>query len=236
MKERTDNLLPPNIVITGSFRSGTSLLFLLFPHAFRDVIISGDESDALETKLPSSFKWRVSKRPNDIHRVRVIYKKLDPYFIYMIRDPRDCLVSWKQSKNNYHIISFNEWLRNLLFAESSKSTKLIFLRFEDMIRDPIQTQNHLLERVEGLEKLHDLDQCYRYIDRDSPVTQQLSHDSGPTMSSETIRPIDPSVIGSWRHHKLRVREQLKQFPEMQAVLEKYGYEEDDSWQNSLEDV
>jgi hypothetical protein len=227
-----DNTSYPNIIITGSFRSGTTLLYLLFPHAFKDVIINGKESDALATQLPPVYKWRVSKRPNDIHRVRRICELLDPHIIYMIRDPRDCIVSWEKSKNSYHV-SFNEWQRNILFAESCKSPRLIFLRFEDLVLQPTQAQALLMERIEGLEKQRDLAECYQEIDPNSPIVHQLSHDSGPEASGETIRPLDPSVIGCWRYNKVRVREQLERFPELEAALEKYDYEKDDGWQEQL---
>jgi hypothetical protein len=233
--EKVSDTAAPNIIITGSFRSGTTLLFLLFPHAFKEVITNRGESGALETRLPVTFKWRVCKRPNDIHRVRIIYELLDPYIIYMIRDPRDCIVSWKEIKGDYHL-SYNEWQRNLLFAESSKSRKLIFVRFENMILRPAETQALLLERIEGLEEQCDLARCYQRVDGNSPIVRQLSHDSGPRRSGETIRPLDPSVIGAWRHHKGRVRDQLRQFPELQAALEKYEYEKDASWQQLLDEA
>ena len=229
-----EDKLPPNIVITGCFRSGTTLLYLLFPHAFEDVIVSGEESDALETLLPARYKWRVSKRPNDIHRVRVIHEKLDPYFIYTIRDPRDCIVSWKDAKNDYHL-SYNEWQRNLLFAESSKSPKMIFVKFENLILHPNEAQTYLMTRIDGLKKRFDLSECYKYADPNSPVAHQLTHDSGSTRNGRTIRRMDPSVIGSWVYDKERIREQLAKFPELQAALEKYGYEEDDSWQKLLDE-
>ncbi|MFH1742892.1 MAG: hypothetical protein ABIH23_28135 [bacterium] len=224
--------LPPNIVISGAFRSGTTFLFLAFPHAFADVVTNGRESKVLETELPAKYKWRVSKSPNDIHQVRIIHERLDPFIIYMLRDPRDSIVSWKKSKNDYHL-SYNEWQRNLLFAESSKSQKMIFVRFEDMIQSPDRTQEYLMARIEGLEKKHALSECHRYMDEDSPIAQQLSHDSGPERTGEKARPMDSSVIGTWIHDKERIRDQLARFPELQATLEKYGYEQDDEWQKLL---
>jgi len=229
-----EDKLPPNILITGSFRSGTTLLYLLFPHAFENVIISGEESDAFETLLPAKHRWRVSKRPNDIHRVRVIHKKLNPYFIYMIRDPRDCIISWKAVKDDYHL-SYNEWQRNLLFAESSKSPKMIFIKFEDLILHPNETQTYLMTRIVGLEKRFDLSESSKYADPNSPVAHQLTNDSGPTINGRTIRPMDPAAIRSWVYDKERIREQLAKFPEIQAALEKYGYEKDDTWQKLLDE-
>jgi len=229
------NTAPPNIIITGAFRSGTTLLYLMFPHAFKDVAISGDETDALDTFLPADRKWRVSKRPNDIHRVRILTERLDPYFIYLIRDPRDCVVSWKAVKNDYHL-SFNEWLRNLLFAESARTEKLLFLRYEDMVLKPSETQVRLVAGIPGLEKAEDLAECSRLIDANSPIAHQLTHDSGPERDGQTVRPLDRSPIGAWRHDKRRVRDQLSAFPEMQAALEKYGYEADDAWQADLDEV
>lgn len=228
-------LLPPNIVIIGSWRSGTTLLFELFQHAFKDVTQNEAESDALDTLLPSGYKWRVSKRPNDAHHIRAIIEKIDPYFIYMLRDPRDCITSWRDSHKSYYM-SFNEWMRNLLFAESGKSSKIFFQKFENLVLHPGQVQNDLCKKIVGLEKKYSLKECYTFINENSPIAFQLSHYSNESGTGEAIRAMDPTVIGSWKQHKRRIVEQLTDFPELQAALEKYGYEKDASWQNQLKDL
>jgi hypothetical protein len=216
----------PNIVITGSWRSGTTLLYLYFPVAFHDAVISGSESPALDTLLPASFTWRVSKSPNDIHRVREIREVLDPWIIYMLRDPRDCIVSWKPGKNDYHL-AFNEWLRNLLFAKSYRGDKLIFVRFEQFVSESAIVQAHLAQDIGLLVKMP-FAKCHLHVPP-SPIQNQLARGG----TGATIRPLDPSVIGSWRRDKARVRQQLEQFLELQAALEWLGYEKDDEWQKDL---
>jgi len=233
-----ERLLPPNIVITGAWRSGTTLLYLLFPHAFADVCTTGGESDALETLLSARFRWRVSKRPNDIHRIRSIVASFDPYFIYMLRDPRDCIVSWREERNGYYM-AFNEWLRNRTFAESVGSAKLVTIKFEDLILRPNSVQDLLTRHIGGLEVKRQLDDCFTRMDELSPITFQLCRGVRPAahsranQQSTTVRRPDPSVIGVWRNDKSRIREQLDSFPELQAALEKYGYEVDNAWQAEL---
>lgn len=226
MTDVVDTLSPPNIVITGSWRSGTTLLYLYFPVAFHDVTISGLESPALTTQLPVSFEWRVSKSPNDIHHVREIHETFDPWIIYMLRDPRDCIVSWRPRAGDYHL-AFNEWLRNLLFAKSYKGDWLLLVRFEQLVTEPEVVQARLAQDI-GLRPSVPFAECHDHI-----LPNQMHHQLARGGTGPTIRPLDPSVIGSWRREKGRIRQQLEQFPELQAVLEWLGYEEDDAWQDDL---
>lgn len=226
------SLAPPNIVITGSWRSGTTLLYLYFPIAFADVAISGVESPAMTTKLPAGFSWRVSKSPNDIHHVREIQAALDTWIIYMLRDPRDCIVSWKAAKHDYHL-AFNEWLRNFLFAKSYRGNKLLWIRFEQLVRRPEAVQE-LLAEVIGLQPVVPLAECHgHFVPHKGTIQHLLAHGVRGGSLGPTVRSLDPSVIGSWRRDKARIRQQLEQFPEMQAILEWMGYEENEAWQHEL---
>ena len=226
------SLAPPNIVITGSWRSGTTLLYLYFPIAFADVAISGVESPAMTTRLPAGFSWRVSKSPNDIHHAREIQIALDAWIIYMLRDPRDCIVSWKTARHDYHL-AFNEWLRNFLFAKSYKGDKLLWIRFEQLVRRPEAVQE-LLAEIIGLRPVIPLAECHRhFVPHGEMIYRQLAHGVRDESPGPTVRPLDPLVIGSWRRDKARVRQQLDQFPEMQAILEWLGYEENEAWQHQL---
>jgi len=226
------SLAPPNIVITGSWRSGTTLLYLYFPIAFADVAISEVESPAVTTRLPAGFSWRVSKSPNDIHHVREIQVAIDPWVIYMLRDPRDCIVSWRDAKHDYYL-AFNEWLRNFLFAKSYKGNRLLWIRFEQLVCRPEAVQESLAETI-GLQPVVPFAECHKVILLHKETIQhQLVHGVREGSLGPMVRPLDPSVIGSWRRDKARIRQQLEQFPEMQAVLEWTGYEEDEAWQHEL---
>ena len=225
------SLAPPNIVITGSWRSGTTLLYLYFPIAFADVIITGGESPAMTTRLPAGFSWRVSKSPNDIHHVREIQAALDPWIIYMLRDPRDCIVSWKAVKHGYHL-AFDEWLRNFLFAKSHEGNKLLWIRFEQLVRRPEAVRELLAETI-GLQPAIPLAECHEHLIPHGTIQSQLAHGVRGGPLGPTVRPLDPSVIGSWRRDEARIRQQIEQFPEMQAILEWTGYEENETWQHEL---
>jgi hypothetical protein len=214
--------LPPNIVIIGAWRTGTTLMFFLFEHGFKDVITNQVESYAMETQLPAQYKWRVSKKPNDAHSIDKIYSLFNPYFIWMLRDPRDCIVSWKPRIDNYHL-NFEEWKRNNDFIEKSISPRIIKIVYEHFIHHPDETQDYLIQQIEGLEKKRDFSGCYKQFDPGNEIIHQLSG----------IRPFDVTTIGKWRNDKPRIREQLEKYPDMQDYLEKYGYETDDTWQREL---
>jgi hypothetical protein len=214
-------LLPPNVVIIGSWRCGTTLMFFSFSTGFKDVESSYEESYALETWLPPG-KWRVSKKPNDAHIMTDIIDKIDPYFIALIRDPRDAIRSWKAQKNDYHL-DFKEWQRNQDCIEQHMGPKVIRIRYEDLVKDPNGVQLQMCARIPGLEIKRKFSECHTAFPQDSSILWQL----------DGVRPMEPSRIGIWQNQKSRIREQLEQHPEMQSELERYGYEHDSSWQELL---
>ena len=215
--------LPPNIVIIGSWRCGTTLMFFTFAAGFKNVEASYEESHALETSLPSE-KWRISKKPNDAHCMADIIDEIDPYFIAMLRDPRDAIRSWKAQINDYHL-NFKEWNRNQDLIEQCIGPKVLRIRYEDLVRDPNGVQRWIRERIPGLEIKRKFSDCHTAFPSNSDILWQL----------DGVRPIEPSRIGVWRKDKARIRQQLEQYPEMQSVLEFYGYESDTSWQRALYD-
>jgi len=225
-------MAPPNVVITGAWRSGTTLLFLLFPPSFQDVVTPDGETAALETLLPCSSSWRLSKRPNDIHVAREIHAQFDPRIIYMLRDPRDCIVSWRLDREGYWM-GFNEWLRNYLFSLAANQSRLATVRYEDLVSVPDEVQKDLIERIPGLILREPFSTAWQRINSDSPVSHQLVRSTGPTRQGPAIREIETTGIGAWRSDVPRVVEQLNAFPEMQAVLEICGYEADAQWQEEL---
>jgi hypothetical protein len=223
--EMEDGLLPPNVVIVGAWRSGTTLMFFLFQNGFRNVVTNNRESYALETLLPARYKWRVSKKPNDAHSIDRIYAAIDPYFIWMLRDPRDCIVSWKSPINDYHL-NFEEWKRNNDCIEKGKSSKIIKVVYEDLVTRPEEVQNYMMDCIPGLEKRNTFSVCHKYFDPSSEIIWQLNG----------IRPPDETSIGKWREDRRRIEEQLTRYPEMHEYLIKYGYEKDASWQKELKTV
>ena len=213
--------LPPNVVIIGSWRCGTTLMFFLFSTGFKDVESSYEESHALDTLLPPG-KWRVSKKPNDAHVMASITNKIDPYFIALARDPRDAICSWKKQKNDYHL-NFEEWKRNQDFIELHKGPKVIRMRYEDLVKDPDGVQLQICSKIPGLEIRRRFSVCHKDFPKDSRILWQL----------DGVRPMDSSRIGIWQNHKPRIREQLELYPEMQSALEHYGYELDSLWKVDL---
>jgi hypothetical protein len=219
-------LLPPNVVIIGAWRTGTTLMFFLFEHGFKDVVTNQVESYALKTLLPAQHRWRVSKKPNDAHIIDKISALFNPYFVWMIRDPRDCIVSWKSRISSYHL-NFEEWKRNNDYIENhidkNPSHQVVKVVYEEFIHHPNQTQDYLAQTIAGLEKKRDFTQCHNYFDPDNEIIHQLSG----------IRPFDKTAVGKWKMDKQRIRAQLEKYPDLQDYLVKYGYETDETWQKEL---
>lgn len=220
----------PNVVVTGAWRSGTTLLFMLMPQAFHEVSALETESDALDTELPQA-SWRISKRPNDIHRHAEIHNQMGAHLVYLQRDPRDCIVSWRPERSDYWL-SFPEWARNWLFSMAAdRHERFHRIRYEDLVTQPDAVQNRLATAT-GMTIRTKFTEAIGTLDPSSPIAHQLRRNSGPRQGP-TVRPFDTSGVGTWRNDRVRIREQLERHPEMQAALELAGYEQDDAWQEGL---
>lgn len=181
----------------------------------------------------SSLFKRVTYPPGVIctkHPKEVIYANnalsinKDLYFIFMVRDPRDVMVSSHGSRPGQYYVGAEFYLQALRCArEVEKHPRFIWVRYEDLVSKPDEVQMKLKEKMPFLEVQH------KFSDYATHAT--VSKDA--LLALNGLRPPDTSSIGRWHKHPERVLEQIKSYPEVVMEIVNLGYEIDNGWLSAL---
>ena len=116
--------------------------------------------------------------------------------IFLIRDGRDVICSilrrgfpFKQAVSN--------WLVETAMARTFLNDPRVFeMRYEDLVLQPSQTLNKLLEflEVEG-----DVNRLINYVENSSRVADDFSTQGYGTWQSNPRQPLSPKSVGQWKH-------------------------------------
>lgn len=146
------------------------------------------------------------------------------YFIYMVRDPRDVVVSRHANFPGSYFTGLGFYLRAEQCASRlAKHPRFIVVRYEDLVSSPDAVQAFLEKRLPFLERLHRFSEFHLHA--------KVSQDSSQALNG--VRPPDAKSIGRWRNHLPRVSAQLAKFPDVNEVLIRYGYEQSRNWAEIL---
>jgi hypothetical protein len=208
-------------------RSGTTLVYELITHCF-EVQPFGKHEMSLFVDLKPRPPVYCSKSPNElVHVARVL--RFDPslYAIYVLRDPRDVVVSRHSKFPDKYWVDMSIWLRNQKLANKlGKNKRFITVRYEDLVSDPDAVQNLLCERMPFLNKLHDFS-AYSELVKPSPDA---------LLALRGVRPISQQSVGNWRNHLPRLKAQIQTYRPISEDLVRLGYETDDAWTSQLDGI
>lgn len=218
------------IHIVGCARSGTTLALEAMANAF-DIDGYAPEERSFLTGLrkpEDAFRIFLSKRPRDyVFAPRLLPREPEMYFVFLLRDPRDVIVSRHKLAPDRYWADLASWKYALEIARTVwEHPRFVVLRYEDLVRDPDRAEGDLLERIPPLERLRPLRDFFRTA-RPSEQSRQALHG---------VRPMETSSIGRWREHKPRVAAQLKLRGPITGELIELGYEQDADWLHELEGV
>jgi len=218
------NILPRRIVICGPPRTGTTLMSECM-RSFEDVYVLGYESPALRFPyVVLNKRFIVTKYPRDIYEIDRIISRFDnPWIIFMLRDPRDVLVSQHYKAPGKYWVDFSQWKDAVdIMNRLTEYRHLIVVRYEDLIDKPMHQQNVIADLI-GLEPIFPFTDFHRHVDGRHRDIRALSG----------VRPINGSNRRKWlsQEHKDRVKEQLQKYPYITKYLIEYEYENDSSWES-----
>ena len=168
------------------------------------------------------------KKPSDLE-VAAPLLRIDSqlWFICMIRDPRDIIVSRHKKAPGKYWSNLIFWrTRFPLVQELIGHPNFVVVRYEDLVQDPHQVQKTLLQRMPFLK--------FRASFADFHETAQPPDDTLDALGS--LRPIDTRSVGAWRRHKPRVAAQIALHGSIDDDLMEFGYETDSSWHQELKGV
>lgn len=225
------NSAPPTLVqrvhIVGAPRSGTTLMLEMMLGAYAFDAFAREEMSVL-TPPPADARTTCTKLPRDVVLAAVLLP-LDPgqWFIYILRDPRDVIVSLHGLDPSRYWASLWYWRRAHAFAQKAQGhPRFIEIRYEDLVQEPDRVQRELEARIPFLERQAAFSSFHQ---RALPSTQSIQ-------AMRFLRPVDPSSIGAWRSHLPRVAGQILHHGSPTPELVALGYEQDEGWEAILAGV
>lgn len=218
---------PERVHITGAARSGTTLMLALMLTCFKI-----DGGVARETRL-----WRaplrgrrvvVTKQPDD-EKLALFLSRFDPklHVIYMLRDPREVVVSRHGTDPHRYWTNLRAWRQSLAAARPSfGNRRLTLVRYEALLRDPDGVQRALCEEMPFLKPV-------RPFSRFHEVAELQNSQWRAAMGS--IRSLGVKEP-AWRNHLSRLKGQLARHGDITDELIQLGYEQDNGWLEGLKHI
>lgn len=154
----------------------------------------------------------------------MLYFMHDLYVIYMLRDPRDVVVSkhpWDKNKYWTNLKVWKMWTE--MGRELKGHPRFIIVSYEELVSRPDAVQNVIAKRLPFLVKTCSFSVFYR---KAKPSSYNLAALKG-------LRPVSTNSVGNWRNHKARLVNQLNKYGSISEDLIELGYESNDHWEKEL---
>ncbi len=214
-------------IVACSPRSGTTLLHEVMVTCFR-IDRHYEHEMRFNKAWAGDGEILLTKRPKDTLYIEAIMAR-DPefYVIYVVRDPRDVIVSRHGKDRSRYYANIRLW-RELhdaarpLFGHD----RFLEVRYEDFVSRPDEVQEAIMAKFPWLEKLHDFSEYHNYA--------QVSEKSQKAMHG--VRPIAPTSIGLWRENLARIKGQQERHGSLTPILVECGYESSADWERELDGV
>lgn len=160
----------------------------------------------------------VGKYPRRTETLEFFLTQEDLGIIYMMRDPRDVLVSRHFMQPQKYWVSPQRWIDTAHMAEEVKDyPQVIVVKFEDLIEvsDEVQLE---IARVFDLEMSVPFEECHKKFNQTDKVG--ISAMNG-------ARSLDTSRIGNWKEDeakRARVQWAFTRCPEIKELMQKFDYQ------------
>lgn len=214
-------------IVGSSPRTGTTLMTELFVNGFH---IDGftEHEVSIFKKLDRTYEIFCSKNPQDImHAPWLLHLDQNLWFIHMLRDPRDVVVSFHGKDKSKYWTNLRIWNNHHSgFRKVVGHPRFIPVRYEDLVCDPDSVQTQIMEKIPFLKKRIDFSEFHRIA---KPSENSLKALKG-------LRPINRSSIGAWRNNKSRLLAQIEMHGSIDKDLIDLGYETDEHWKKELNEV
>lgn len=211
-------------IVGCSPRSGTTLL--------QELMVTCFEIDHFCEHERSLFKEEIhqdgitcTKHPREILYVGgALRVNRNLHVIYIVRDPRDVIVSRHANSPGLYFTGLDFYLRaDRYAAKLADHSRFVVVRYEDLVKSPDAMQEYIEQRLPFLKRKHRFSEFHLYAEVSTDSSQALNGVRAPSAEG----------IGKWRHHLPRVSAQFKKFPDGVEVLIRHGYEPDVEWARGL---
>lgn len=214
-------------IVACSPRSGTTLFHEAMVTCFR-VDKFYDHEIRFNLVSANTDQLLVTKRPKDtMYMPAVIDKDPELYVVYLLRDPRDVIVSRHAKNKEIYYSNIRLWRQMHHCARAMfDHPRFLQIRYEDFVSQPDAVQSQIAAAFPWLQKTHNFSAYHEYA--------EVSDKSKTAMHS--VRPIAPTSVGVWRKHLGRVKGQQILHGSLTPDLVDCGYETSDKWERELEAV
>lgn len=214
-------------IVACSPRSGTTLLHEAMVTCFR-VDKSYEHEMRFNQAWAEDGQVLLSKRPKDtMYMPAVIEHDPDFYVIYVLRDPRDVIVSRHSKNKKRYYANIRLWRELHDVARSLYDhEQFLMIKYEDFVHEPDKTQAAIAARFPWLETLHPFSQYHEHAN--------VSESSERAMHG--VRPIAATSVGLWRENLGRIKRQQDLHGSLTPTLIDCGYEESADWEQALDGV
>ena len=169
----------------------------------------------------------ITKRPKDTMYMPAVIDDPGLYVIYVLRDPRDVIVSRHGKDQGLYYSNIRLWREMHEYAKSIYDhERFLKVRYEQFVADPNAVQREIARKFAWLEKLHDFSEYHEHA--------LVSEKSKTAMHS--VRPIAPTSVGVWKNHLGRVKAQQQIHGSLTPDLIACGYETSDAWERALDAI
>lgn len=213
-------------IVACSPRSGTTLLHEVmvtcfkvdkhYDHEVRFNLVSADAGQIL-----------ITKRPKDTMYMPDVIDDPELYVIYVLRDPRDVIVSRHGKDKDMYYSNIRLW-RELQACARSIATHERFLQisYEEFVRNPDAVQEQVAEKFPWLQKRHNFSEYHEHA-----VVSEKSK-----LAMNDVRPIAPTSVGKWKDNLARIKGQQLTHGSLTPDLIACGYESSADWEQLLDGV
>ena len=211
------------IHITGAPRSGTTLMQALMVRSFANLVAPRGEV-RLWDRVPREGIV-CTKNPGDTalaSKVLPLDKSL--HVIFMIRDPRDVIVSRHYSAPDLFFTNLRVWHGEADVARRMRGhPRFHVVRYEDLVEAPDEAQAAITRAI-------------GFLVKKAPFSTFTGEGIEAEVEADALnrpRAVEPSRLGAWRDHMGRVKQQIKIHGSIDQSLIDFSYEKNSGWMEEL---
>lgn len=211
------------VYIRGCPRSGNTLMLLLCGVGFKNShVLTAQDIPIPNKSNPNQITFGTFPSPEGLSHKKVQADHFldleDAAIIFMIRDPRDVLVSEHGAKPGEPWIKDpKRWIDNALILNQVKEhERVLWIKYEDLVTNPNAIQEKIAVKF-GLDINRPFSECWQHFQPISPDYLK---------SIKEIKPLEKDKIGVWNKDPKKkdyVTQKLAQRPEIYDLMKEFGY-------------
>lgn len=188
-----------------------------YDHELRFNLVAGQADQIVLTKRPKDTLYLPELLANDA----------EFYAIYVLRDPRDVIVSRHGKDKSLYYSNVRLWRElHAKAMQCADHPRFLQVRYEDFVSQPDEMQALIADRFPWLAQLHEFS-CYHEHAEVSEKSKTAMHG---------VRPIAPTSVGLWKNNLARIKGQQELHGSLSPDLISCGYEKTRGWEKILDDV